>query len=129
MFSVQYFNVKNLKHKPEVLVVTPLLPNHSISKETKKWIKRNKISFAWVVSIGENNIPTNVWNGVLWYEKIAKYSPKYLLPLDRDIILGRGMIDKMYVCLETSKPDVAYTYASFRFEGAVNAEFPATYFE
>lgn len=130
MFAVQFFNMKNKKWKPDVLVVTPLLPGHSIHRELKKWIKRNTIPFAWVISIGENNIPTNVWNGVSWYEKTNGHSPKYILPIDRDIVMGRGMIDKMYQCFETNKDSkVAYVYASFEFKGAINQKFPAVPFD
>ena len=51
----------------EVLVITPLLPGHKVSKETKKTINRNNTKLVWIKSIGDNNIPTNVENGLLCY--------------------------------------------------------------
>lgn len=112
-----------------VLVVTPLLPNHKISKETKKTIKRNKVPFTWISFEGNNNIPTNVQMGINEYAKKAKKIPQFLLPLDRDIILGRYMIDRMATALSILPKEVAYTYASFEFKGIVNKSFPARAFD
>ena len=120
MFDISQVN----NGKPEVVVVTPLLPGHKISRETKVTIKRNKIPFIWIKSIGKNNIPKNVSLGV--EHIIPKYhSINYVLPLDRDIVLGRGMIDKMYISIKNSPPHIGYTYASFEFKGVVNKAFPA----
>ena len=35
---------------PEVLVVTPLLPDHEVSRETKVSMKRNNTRYTWVKS-------------------------------------------------------------------------------
>ena len=40
---------------PEILVVTPLLPNHGISKVTLKTVKRNDVSIYWISTSGNNN--------------------------------------------------------------------------
>ena len=45
--------------------------------------------------------------------------------LDRDIILGRYMIDRLYKKLSKQHNQVAYSYASFKFTGHINKEFPA----
>lgn len=113
----------------EILVVTPLLPGHKVSKDTKRTIKRNNIPFTWIISEGNNNIPINVENGLNEYRKQAGESLRYLLPLDRDIILGRSMLDRMYVSLRSSPVHIAYTYANFEFRGVVNKEFPAIPFD
>lgn len=109
---------------PKVLVVTPLLRGHKISKDTKKTIKRNDVSIAWVASEGNNNIPTNVQNGMKFFGFENKLPP-YLLPLDNDIILGRHMIDRLVAKLEKSPNNIAYSYASFEYKGHINKRFPA----
>lgn len=121
--------VKEVK-KTDVLVITPLLPGHQISKETKRSIKRNTIPYTWITSEAENNIPTNLQNGLDWWKKQKGSLPKYYLMIDRDIILGRYMIDRMYNLFEealTQTPDApfAFCYASFEFKGHINKEFPA----
>jgi hypothetical protein len=114
----------------KVLVITPLLPEHKISKETKKTIKRNKVPFVWISYEGSDNIPTNVQNGLNEFRKYKKGDiPEFLLPLDRDIVLGRGMIDKLCISLNMLPPEVAYVYANFEFKGAVNRKFPAQTFD
>ena len=55
--------VKEVKN-PEVLIVTPLLTGHEISKETKRTLKRNKTMFDWITSENNENIPTNLENGL-----------------------------------------------------------------
>jgi len=106
---------------PEVLVITPLLPGHTVSKATKKSIKRNDIPFTWITSTGNNNIPTNILKGIDWY----KNPPDYYFPLDNDIVLGRGILDKLYRKLEGLPREFAYAYASFQFRGFKNFDFPA----
>ncbi len=109
---------------PQVLVVTPLLPGHKVSRDTKISIKRNETPFVWLTSQGNSNIPTNAQLGINRYKSNHKLPPYYLM-IDRDIILGRGMIDRLVKKISTStKPDV-YAYASFEFRGYVNQKFPA----
>ncbi len=128
MFTVKIFN-----EDAKVVVVTPLLPNHKVSKETKKTLKRNKVLFTWIHSIGDNNIPTNVQFGLDYYVEKMKGKAKYVLPLDRDIILGRGQLDKMVKTLDKSSlmsnKKIAYTYCSFEFKGVVNMAFEARPFD
>lgn len=117
-----------ISKKPKVLVVTPLLPGHKVSKITKKTIKRNDTPFSWVSYSGENNIPTNAQKGINEYQR--KWGMvKYFLMIDRDIEAGRHLIDRMYETLERSNDDIAYCYASFEFRGYVNASFPADTFD
>lgn len=124
--------IKEVKD-PKVLVVTPLLPGHEISKETKKSLKRNDLPFTWIASEGENNIPTNLENGLNWYEKEIGSLPDFYMMIDRDIIAGRHLIDRLYARLRSAagKPQVhgslfvAFAYASFEFKGYVNHKFPA----
>ena len=112
-------------NNPKILVITPLLPGHKISKETKKTIKRNDVKFKWIASIGKNNIPTNVELGMNWYWRTYKTLPPFVFPLDNDIILGRKILDKLLNKLEFSDEDIAFSYASFEFKGTVNKAFPA----
>ena len=120
---------------PEVLVVTPLWPGHSISKDTKKTIKRNDTPILWYSYTGYHNIPQNWWYAITFLRKTKKRLPKYFLPLDRDIILGRHMIDRMVNVFEgrgTTRTrnriipaSTAFVYCNFEFKGTVERKFPA----
>jgi hypothetical protein len=126
--------IKEVKN-PKVLIVTPLWAGHKISKETKKTLKRNDIPFTWISSSGRYNIPTNLENGLNWYDK--KYGlPDYYMMIDRDIIAGRHLIDKLYEKLSKVAGTCmigsyfyAYAYASFQFKGTVNCNFPAVEYD
>lgn len=122
--------VVNECRDPEVLVVTPLLPDHEVSRETKISIKRNQTKYTWIKSYGNNNIPTNALEAIKWYKSFKKLPPFYLM-VDRDITLGRGMIDKMVAKLKKFSwaENVGYAYASFEFKGHVNQKFPAVPFD
>jgi hypothetical protein len=114
---------------PEILVVTPLLPEHAVSKITKKTMKRNKTPFFWLTSSGKSNIPTNALEGIKWYRNKFSKLPPYYIMIDRDIELGRNMLDRLYGKL-MKLPDIAgYCYATFQFKGHVNADFPAMPFD
>lgn len=115
---------------PEVLIVTPLLPDHEVSRETKVSIKRNKTKYTWVKSYGDKNIPSNALEAIKWYKSFKKLPPFYLM-IDRDIVLGRGMIDKLVAKLKKFSwaDHVGYAYASFEFKGHVNQAFPAAPFD
>lgn len=110
---------------PEILVVTPLLPNHKISGITKKTIKRNNVPFVWISSAGQNNIPTNALQGIEYYRKKIGKLPTYYMMIDRDIEAGRGLFDRLYYKLEKSNVNIGYCYASFEFRGHINHQFPA----
>ena len=110
---------------PLVLVVTPLWTGHKISKATKKTIKRNDVPYMWITSEGQNNIPTNLQNGLDWYKKHRGDLPPYYFMLDRDVVLGRYLLDRLYTVLQNAKPEVAFAYASFGFRGHMNLDFPA----
>lgn len=109
-----------------LLVVTPLAPGHKISRETRNTIQRNDIPFTWISSEGPYNVPTNVENGIFWYRRKGRYPVlPYVLPLDKDISLGRYMIDRLYARLDSSDDNIAFAYASFAFKGYINQKFPA----
>lgn len=122
--------IKSTKN-PDVLVITPLLNGHKISRDTQISIKRNYVKYFWIAVEGNNNIPTNLLQGLNWADSdnlIRK--PKYYIMIDNDITLGRNMLDKLFKKLEASKNElVSYSYASFRFEGSTNFEFPAVPFD
>lgn len=115
--------------KPEVLVVTPLLPEHGVSKITKKTLKRNDVPFYWISSTGNQNIPKNALQGIEWYKKQHGKLPPYYMMIDRDIEAGRGLLDKLHKSLDKWARYVGYCYASFQFKGHVNANFPAMPFD
>lgn len=114
---------------PQILIVTPLLPHHKISRHTKITVGRNNIPFFWISSSGNNNIPTNSLNGIKWFKnKFGKLPPFYIM-IDRDIHMGRGMLDKLYEKLSHQPLNIGYCYASFQFKGHINADFPAIPFD
>jgi hypothetical protein len=110
---------------PEVLVVTPLLPDDYISKITKKTIQRNHKKYFWITSSGENNIPTNYQLGLDWAKKNIPNIPKYCIMIDNDIELGRHMLDRLHDKLLKSDSSVGYAYAGFEFTGSLVHSFPA----
>lgn len=117
--------------KPQVLVVTPLLPDHEVSKITKKTLKRNQVPFYWVSSAGKNNIPTNALAGINWYKEKFGSLPPYYMMIDRDIEAGRGLLDRLFIKL-SKKPivgNIGYCYATFQFKGHINHDFPAIPFD
>lgn len=127
-------NVIVKSNNPQILVVTPLLPNHGVSKHTKKTIKRNKVPFFWISSSGNQNIPTNALEGIKWFKNKFGKLPPYYIMIDRDIELGRNMLDRLYEKLEKIKvkmvkSSIGYCYATFQFKGHINADFPAMPFD
>lgn len=124
-------NVKELitHNNPKVLVVTPLLEGHKVSRETKLTIKRNEIPFTWITAEGKHNIPINVTMGINYFKTVHKFLPDYFLMIDRDITLGRNMIDRMYKKLAVQHLPIAYTYANFEYKGFINQKFPAQPFD
>jgi hypothetical protein len=115
--------------KPQILVVTPLLPDHGVSKITKRTLKRNNVPFFWVSSEGDRNIPQNALEGILWYKNKYGTLPPYYMMIDRDIEAGRGLLDRLYKRLDKNPNNVGYCYASFEFKGHVNVKFPAIPFD
>jgi hypothetical protein len=114
---------------PEILVVTPLLPEHGVSGVTKKTLKRNNVPFYWVSSAGKNNIPTNALQGIEYYKKKFGKLPPYYMMIDRDIEAGRGLLDRLHYKLEKSNANIGYCYATFEFRGHINHQFPAMPFD
>jgi len=109
----------------EILVATPLLPGHKISRETKVTIKRNELPFTWITCTGEYNIPTNWWYGSRKYFQMrSTLKIPYILPLDKDIKLGRHMLDRLLAVIKQSSERHAFCYCSFEFKGAINRQFP-----
>ena len=124
--------VRNNKN-PKILVSTPLLPGHKISKITKKTLKRNDIDYIWLSSSSDSNIPTNHIGCMEWYkENIGELQP-YIFFLDRDIDLGRHALDRLYDVMinESYRSDriIGYAYASFKYTGYINHDFPAVPFD
>lgn len=108
--------------EPKLLVVTPLLTGHKISKETKVALLRNDLEFDWISYESDGNTAKNYSDGINAYRK--KYpAPKYVMMVDRDILPSRHMLDKMLAKIERSKNDIAFVYCNFEFRGTVNRRF------
>lgn len=114
---------------PKILVVTPLLPDHDISKITKKTLKRNNVPFFWISSSGDQNIPKNALEGIQWYKKTYGKLPPYYMMIDRDIEAGRDLLDRLSQTLDRQDDCVGYCYSNFQFKGHVNCSFPAMPFD
>jgi hypothetical protein len=112
----------------DILAITPLLPGHKISKETKIGLKRSDCLFSWVSYESSNNIPTNVSAGIEEFKRRYK-KPKYVIIIDRDIIPCRNMLMKMEQTLSRANNEIVYCYANFEFAGEVNARFYGLEFE
>ncbi len=113
----------------KILVVTPLLSGHSISGETKTTIRRNKTPYIWASYMGPDKHALNVQKGISAYrKKIGGVIPAYIFVLDRDIILGRGTLDKLYSVLTKAEKNVGWCYCPFEYKGFVNVKFPAMEF-
>jgi len=124
------FSVVKECKDPEVLIVTPLLPDHEVSRETKVSMKRNKTRYTWIKSYGNNNIPTNALEAIKWYKSFNSLPPYYIM-IDRDVTVGRGMLDKLIETLKKFEwaEKIGYAYASFEFKGHINQKFPADPFD
>jgi hypothetical protein len=107
---------------PELLVVTPLYKGHKISRETKLGLERNDLKFSWVSYESTENTAKNFAEGIKAYRE-KYYTPKYVMMVDKDIIPGRHMLDKMYNVLRKTNDDTAFCYCNFEFKGAVNKKF------
>lgn len=111
----------------ELLVITPLLIGHSISNETKKSIKKNDIDFTWISYEGTGKHATNVQAGINQFKKQFNFLPKYIQIIDRDIILGKNMLDRLHDTLVSAsvKSDnkYAFSYCPFEYKGYMNVKF------
>ncbi len=114
----------------KILIITPLFTGHKISGETKTTIKRNKISYTWVSYMSEMKHAANVQKGLNSYrKKTGSITPPYVMVLDRDIILSRHAIDKMFDVIEKSDKNVGWVYCPFEYKGHINISFPAQEFD
>lgn len=111
---------------PDILIITPLLTGHTISRETKISIKRNDIPYIWASYTSENKHAYNCQAGIDSFYKQFKYLPRYIFILDRDIICDRNMLDKFYKIITISNNQVAYVYCGFEYKGHINLKIPAT---
>lgn len=99
---------------PKFLIITPLKEGDKISKETKKTVKRNTISFDWISYESNNNIPTNTTLALEEYEQ-QYIKPEYLIKVDNDIEMDRSLLDNMYYNLVNSNDRIGYCYCPFRY--------------
>jgi hypothetical protein len=112
-------------HRPSILVITPLLTGSKVSKDTKKTLKRCKVPFEWVSYMGPGNPCDNAQKGFLEYKKKGKTIPPYIIKIDNDLIVSRGMLDVMYNTLKGSPNNISYCYCGFSFKGHINLTIPA----
>ena len=118
---------------PQILIITPLREGAKVSKQTKKTIKRTRTPYTWITYMGKGNPACNTNKGLKEYRKNYDKVPPYVIKLDNDITASRFMLDKMVTALQRqsvmSDHRAGYAYCSFKFEGAVNASFPADPFD
>ncbi len=107
----------------EILVITPLLTGHLISSDTIKTIKTSTIPYIWASYEDKYKHAKNVQMGLDEYKKQYDNLPKYIQILDRDIVLGRKFLDRMYDVISVSSENCAFTFCSFKYSGYINAEF------
>jgi hypothetical protein len=108
--------------KPKILIITPLLTGHTISNGTKTSIKRNDGTlYTWISYEGQRKHAANVQAGLEAYTKMPL--PTYMMILDRDIILGRHCIDRMFECIEGTPDNIGFVFSPFEYKGFVNATF------
>lgn len=112
----------------ELLVITPLFTGHKISSETKTSIKKNNIDFTWISYEGSGKHASNVQAGLDQFKKQFNFLPKYIQIIDRDIILSRNMLDKLYDTIQRSSVKsnhkCAFSYCPFSYKGYINITFP-----
>lgn len=122
--------VKLKTNNPKILCVTPLKNGDTVSKQTKVTIKRNKIPFNWITFEGPHNPAKNMELGLQKYKETYDSIPPYIIKIDNDITMSRGMLDKMYNTIENCKSKfVAYCYCGFEFTGALTNKFPVANFD
>jgi hypothetical protein len=114
---------------PLILVISPLLPEHDISEETKKSIRSNKVQYKWISFASNKKHAANVQDGLIAYKSWFGQLPPYIQVLDRDIICGRKMIDRLYKNLIKQPDNVGYSYCSFEYKGHINLAFPPMKFD
>ena len=107
-----------------ILVVTPLLTGHTISKETRQSINTNTVPFKWISYEGDGKHAANVQAGIDAYKTQFGTLPPYIQILDRDIICGRKMLDRLYANLKNLPSNIAFSYCSFEYRGYINIVFP-----
>jgi len=126
----QTFEIIRKDFAPQVLIITPLLPEHKISRETKTSLKRNSTKIVWITSKGQYNTAMNTQLGFDWW-CMNNYNniPKYFIKIDNDVVLGRYMLDRMVESMRKRPSHVAYTYCNFEFKGSMNRVFKADNFD
>ena len=108
---------------PVILIVTPLFTGHTIYKECSRSLKRNDTPFDWISFEGKNEKPKNIQLAIDEYRHINKL-PQYIQVLDRDIICGRHMLDRLYDTLKDTDSSIGFAYCPFEFKGHVNMKIP-----
>lgn len=118
---------------PQILVMTPLLTGHQIFNQTKTALQRNTVAHQWVSFEGVGKHAANVQAGLDEYKKQFGSFPPYIQILDRDIIAGRYMLDRLWDALTRaqirSDKKIAFAYANFEYKGYINVQFPARLFD
>jgi len=112
---------------PQILVITPLKNNDSISLETKKTLKQCDVPFCWISYMGDGNPYKNMVPPWEWYKQNNE-TPPYLIKIDNDLTCQKGMLDRLYETLKESDSDIGYTYCCFKYRGVINVNFENIYF-
>jgi hypothetical protein len=118
---------------PDVLVITPLRPEDTVSRTTLDTVAKNSLSIHWYSFRGPGNTAENFRLGTEAYRSLkGEESHSATIKIDNDTEWEPGTLDKMFHALVAghlrSDVRVAYSYVSFSFRGKVNASFPAVDF-
>ena len=109
----------------KILIVTALYTGHAVSGETKTTIRRNKTPYIWISYMSDGKHATNVQKAISAYrKKVGGIIPPYIFVLDRDIICGRHMLDKMINVLGKADKNIGFCYCPFEYSGHINIKFP-----
>lgn len=110
---------------PQFVIVTPLRPKDKISKETYSTVMgTTHVPFLWISSKGKGNVVQNFKKGINYLKKINEFFD-YIIKIDNDTEWSYNTLDNMYYTLKNSNEEIAYSYCSFAYYGAINVTFPS----
>jgi hypothetical protein len=123
-------NFIQLEKSPHFSIVTPLKCGDKISNETLRTVKDCEIPFNWISIESNMNVMGNFSEGFNTLKELKLLAP-YVIKIDNDTEWKDGTLVKMHYSLKKEdfkNNNIAYTYCSFEYKGAINNSFPAIEF-